>query len=589
MSDASPDFANVDVCPTTGLDILSRPEWTDIDLGEGYSVTFRVIGTNIIYSVTRGHGSIAGVRRLFEMRSKIIEEFIGIEQPYVEVRDFSFTIGMPLKDVRDEFARGLMADQDRLIRFIGINASPEIRLSLNVGRKMYKAPFPISLVTTYEVALKEARYVTEGKGNRAQDRMMGPDKWQIDFNGFSACYEVAGDDVVLGSFKGMMGEEHVVEMSHLHDNMSSVINLEDCYFLVDVRAVGDVNPRVRKFYLEEMLKWHREHPFKKVIPYGLNPLQQAAVNANRHLLPFAVHIVDDYAAAMEFVAADREKAIWDDIVPDAGRNEMQRYADEILEFIGGINWESGGLTPPRLPSGHPFAGVFDALYLIKADLDELLAERKTAEEKVRENEERLRITFEHAPMGIIQTTTAGDFIWANRKTAEICGYELDEIMRLNTRELTHPDDLDETIRNMTSLVSGKRDSFSMEKRYIRKDGKTVWAKAHVAAVRDEAGTDLNHVAIIENITAQREMESLLKQKDEKYRTLLENIRAGYYEVNLKGDFLFFNEAMANIIGYDAEELLGMNYRECFNSEDAGNIFGGRNLLGNLNPGGIDEV
>jgi PAS domain-containing protein len=74
------------------------------------------------------------------------------------------------------------------------------------------------------------------------------------------------------------------------------------------------------------------------------------------------------------------------------------------------------------------------------------------------------------------------------------------------------------------------------------------------------------------ISQRRRIEETLRESEEKYRTILENIEDGYYEVNLAGNLIFFNDSLSRITGRKKEELMGMNDRHFMDQENAKKLF-----------------
>ena len=89
---------------------------------------------------------------------------------------------------------------------------------------------------------------------------------------------------------------------------------------------------------------------------------------------------------------------------------------------------------------------------------------------------------------------------ANRSLCEITGYSRDEMRSLTYQELTHPDDLALDIITTSELISGKIEGRAREKRYVRKDGTSVWVHLHTSLVRDASGEPKYFVAVATDIT-----------------------------------------------------------------------------------------
>ena len=110
--------------------------------------------------------------------------------------------------------------------------------------------------------------------------------------------------------------------------------------------------------------------------------------------------------------------------------------------------------------------------------------------RLKESEERFRLTFEKAAVGIAHVGVEGNFIQINQIFCDIVGYSQQEMLRLTFQELTHPDDLEPDLKNVQRLLDQDIETYSIEKRYIRKDKSTVWINLSVSLVRKESGKPL---------------------------------------------------------------------------------------------------
>lgn len=117
-----------------------------------------------------------------------------------------------------------------------------------------------------------------------------------------------------------------------------------------------------------------------------------------------------------------------------------------------------------------------------------ITERKQTDAAVRESEERFRATFEQAAVGIAHVGLDGRWMRVNHRLCDIVGYSRDEILQLTFQDITHPDDLETDLNYIRQLLAGEIDNFSLEKRYIRKDGSIVWAEITVSLLRESPGS-----------------------------------------------------------------------------------------------------
>ncbi len=136
-----------------------------------------------------------------------------------------------------------------------------------------------------------------------------------------------------------------------------------------------------------------------------------------------------------------------------------------------------------------------------------------SDEALRLSEERFRSIYKQAAVGIAQLTPDGKYLQVNDKMADIFGYRVEELLAMVPSDFTHPDDLDLGREELIEVMEGKRASYSKEKRYIHKDGHTVYALLNVSAYR-ENGEPIFVISVYEDITdkkrAEAETELLLR-------------------------------------------------------------------------------
>jgi PAS domain S-box-containing protein len=124
-------------------------------------------------------------------------------------------------------------------------------------------------------------------------------------------------------------------------------------------------------------------------------------------------------------------------------------------------------------------------------------------------------TFEQAAVGIAHVGLDGSWLKVNHKICEILGYEREELLALNFQKVTYSDDLSRDESLLKTLLNGESNYYTMEKRYIRKNGAIVWARLTVSIVRHDDGTSNHFISVIEDISQQKNLENdLLKSNEE---------------------------------------------------------------------------
>ena len=183
-------------------------------------------------------------------------------------------------------------------------------------------------------------------------------------------------------------------------------------------------------------------------------------------------------------------------------------------------------------------------------------QRLEARDALRRSERRLRSVFESAAIGIAVSTVDGRMVEANRRLAEMLGYDRHELPGMTVAELTHPDDVATNSELFGELVEGKRSSFQWEKRYLHRDGGVVWGRATVSLVRDAEGEPELVTAMVEDVTEQRQAEERLREAEERYRTLVERLPLATYVEHLdESSATYISPQIESLIGYSAEEWM----------------------------------
>jgi len=168
--------------------------------------------------------------------------------------------------------------------------------------------------------------------------------------------------------------------------------------------------------------------------------------------------------------------------------------------------------------------------------------------------EGFQAIFDFAAAGIARVGPDGKWLEVNKRLCEIVGYSADELLRLRFQDITHPGDLDTDIYYLKQLLAGNIQSFTSEKRYVRKSGEPVWVNLAVAVEKNEDGSSKDFITVIEDISARKQIEQSLRIAQQSLDHTLEAI----CRISPDGKIVYANEATCRHLGYSRDELQGMS-------------------------------
>jgi PAS domain S-box-containing protein len=185
-----------------------------------------------------------------------------------------------------------------------------------------------------------------------------------------------------------------------------------------------------------------------------------------------------------------------------------------------------------------------------------ITEMKKTEEKLHESEERFRTAITNAPIGIATSDVNKRFITANIAFCKVLGYTEDELRSMTFKDITHPQDIKDSIENISALDAGKMPSFIQEKRYIKRNGEIITARVGVSLVRDREGGPRLYIAELEDITDQRNNELKLLESQKRYQALVETNNDFIWEIGIDGRYTYCSPQMENLWGLKPEDMVG---------------------------------
>ncbi len=171
--------------------------------------------------------------------------------------------------------------------------------------------------------------------------------------------------------------------------------------------------------------------------------------------------------------------------------------------------------------------------------------------ELRDSEAKFRATFEQAAVGIAHVGLDGRWLRVNTRLCEKLGYPREELLARSFQDITHPDDLDIDLACVRQMLDGEIASYTLEKRYFRKDGSITWINLTVALVRDTDGEAQYFISVIEDISLRRRAEDAARDSEARLHDLV-----GTLEMRVREEVAAREAAQARAAHAERVQALG---------------------------------
>lgn len=186
-----------------------------------------------------------------------------------------------------------------------------------------------------------------------------------------------------------------------------------------------------------------------------------------------------------------------------------------------------------------------------------ISQRKQAEADLQANESRFRAIFEQVGVAMNQVDAAARFIVVNEAFCKFLGYSREELLQKTIWDITCPDDLTAGQALFQELQSHQRQTYSIEKRYIHKNGHIRWATVNVTSLVIAEDIEPLNIAVIEDISARKQAEIAIQEREIRFRAVFEQAAVGIVLTDFSGHCLRANPGFRDFIGYNEFDLMGM--------------------------------
>ncbi|HJS17628.1 MAG TPA: PAS domain S-box protein [Anaerolineales bacterium] len=249
----------------------------------------------------------------------------------------------------------------------------------------------------------------------------------------------------------------------------------------------------------------------------------------------------------------------------SGKRDSYQIEKRYKHKDGRWIWARSTLSGVKNADGHPIY----VLVLVEdiSEHKQTLADLRDSAERLRESEARFRAMFDTAAVGITLIDPDRRVLAVNPAALQMSGYSEAEMLSMTVGDFTYPQDQEIGREEFLEIRAGKRKAYTLEKRYVRKDGVVYWTRVSVSAVRDEEGRLLYLVVITEDIDQQKRALEKLRESEARFRSMFEHSAIGIGVMGMDRRIIDANPALCRIYGYTCEEMVGMNAAEVTHSED----------------------
>jgi len=271
---------------------------------------------------------------------------------------------------------------------------------------------------------------------------------------------------------------------------------------------------------------------------------------------------DPQASAGKRIAVHLDNAPWTVVVdiPNAALWAPVRAA--ILQLLAGllavllISVAAGKITARRLVTGFsnlmhpttpgtPRADIVEVAQ-IRDQLDAATRQREVDYQNLIASEGRFTATFEQAAVGMALVSPDGHWLRVNHKLASIVGYSPGELLTKTFQDITHPDDLTRDLDLVAGMLAREISTYSIEKRYLRKNGSQVWVNLTVALIWTADGQPDYFISVIEEIDARKKARDEVLATKRKLEAALASMADAVCISDTEGRLVEFNEAFASL-------------------------------------------
>lgn len=521
-----------DICPATGLTVLQKDEWVDVNFGRDYRVTVRVLGGCILHSMPSGYATRQDTEQVLAFTRMLTDEIFGQENRYVQIEDYAGLSGASL-DARSTFIR-IMKERPRLLGVIFCNTSPLFKMSVKLARRFKPFEIEVLLEDDFESSARRALELLSNYGvfprgsscessasvtssrdicSPASDnhpKEAPPSLNRKKRSGFRGLFRPERYEVTVEDFLCVLADIDWEKSGPL--DVPSEVRIPSHPLNSLYESVSIIKGELDQL-TKERKEWARTLDMERA--YLLQLFNNSQIAMLRGSIGAVVQQINpEFTRVFGYTPEEVVGRNVDDLIAPDEKAEEVRGTTRCVEKGERVSLNTmrrhkdGTLIPvemlvfPIIIEGRN-VGAY-AMYMD-------IRERIRAENALRESEERHRSILKNMNEGYYEVDLAGNFTFVNEAMSSLLGYEKDELIDLNNRACMDA----ETARKVYKAFNRVYRTGTPEKGFewdnLRKDGSRAVVESSVSRIINADGRPVGFRGLVRDVT-ERELSKMEKKR-----------------------------------------------------------------------------
>ncbi|GEM_PF-6240813 len=366
----------------TSKHFFQPDEWQNIEIGPNYYISFAVIDNCILYVIIKGSLANANIATYNLLREQFINKYLKNKTAFVEIHKYNSVKGRPNKSNRTLQKNQYFADKGRILATISINTPTRLKFIYQLALKIYDPPFPFLFLNSLEQAIKEAHQILYKHG---QSNITTNPDWVYKSNNWKSDIKIIANNILYITSSGHLKHTDIKPMIAIQKKVydSGLLNNANYYRISNVINTHVRDWRTRRAYSQQMWQYLNGNNIlpQTIIFIGGSTLYKFAIKAFQYFVKKNIYFVNNDQEAFDLIYTFEKQ--------DLATNDNTPHTDDeinkLVSTIARLSWDEVNQDLFPINPNDKYSEVYDALNLLKHDIDSLLNERNQAQKALLES------------------------------------------------------------------------------------------------------------------------------------------------------------------------------------------------------------